>query len=372
MLKTKSGLPKHCTWNYDRHGEKRVRFLRGAVTGYPKGIPHSPEFMQEYAILLARTENPANIAVAGKRTKPGTVNALVASYYKSPEFRSLADSTKTHRRKIIDKFRSKYGDLPLKGLRRDHVADIMADKASQTGKKPTPEAANNLIKLLRVMLNYAVDLGMIDANPAVGIKRYKSRGDGFHTWTEDEIAQFEAAHAVGTKARLAHALLLYTGQRVSDVCRMGWQHVTGDMIKVKQRKTGTPLLIPLHPELKSMLATLPKTNMTFMITERGAPFTAKGLGDWFKEQCRRVAGLPHCSAHGLRKACATRLANAGCSVNQIAAITGHASLREIARYTQAADQERLARQALSMQIGSEGERDLSNLQPQIIQPRAKS
>ena len=74
----------------------------------------------------------------------------------------------------------------------------MADKAE------TPEAANNLIKLLRVMLNYAVDLGMIENNPAAGIKRYKNRGVGFHTWTEDEIAQFEARHPVGTRARVWH------------------------------------------------------------------------------------------------------------------------------------------------------------------------
>src|SRR5262249_6141642 len=127
----------------------------------------------------------------------------------------------------------------------------------------------------------------------------------------------------------------------------------------------------MHPELKAMLAAVPRTNLTFIVTERGAPFTAQGLGAWFKKQCK-LAGLPHCSAHGLRKAAATRLANAGCSVNQIAAITGHKSLREIAHYTAAADQERLARQALSMQLGAEGERDLSNLRTQIVQPKGKS
>src|SRR5262249_41010266 len=159
-------------------------------------------------------------------------------------------------------------------------------------------------------------------------------------------------------ARLAFALLLYTGQRVSDVSKMGWQHVNGDMIKVQQQKTGKVLLLPLHPELKSMLAMLPRPNMTFMMTVYGAPYTAQGLGNFIKQHCI-VAGLPPCSANGLRKACATRLANAGCSINEIAAITGHSSLREVAHYTSAADQGRLARQALNRQIGSEGERELS-------------
>jgi integrase len=146
---------------------------------------------------------------------------------------------------------------------------------------------------------------------------------------------------------------------------MGWQNVDNDSVAVRQQKTGKSLLIPLHPALKAMLASVPKTNMTFLVTERGAPFTAQGLGDWFKKQCR-VAGLSYCSAHGLRKAAATRLANAGCSVNEIAAITGHASLREVARYTSAADQGRLARAAMERQIGSEGERELSNSRTQIV------
>jgi integrase len=363
MRRTKSGLPKHCSWNLDREdGKRRVRFRRGAIMAYITGTPWSPEFMQQYGALLDQTEKPAN-AGAG-RTKPGTVNALAVAYYRSPDFRSLADSTQGHRRRIIDKFRAKHGDKPLKGLRREHIVQIMADKAQ------TPEAANNLIKLLRVMLNYAVDLGMIESNPAAGIKRYKSRSTGFHTWSEDEITKFEAAHPVSTTARLAFALLLHTGQRVSDVCKMGWQHVNGDEIAVRQRKTGKALSIPLHPVLKVILSVLPRTNMTFVVSERGASFKAQGLSEWFKKQCR-AAGLSHCSAHGLRKAAATRLANAGCSVNEIAAITGHASLREIAHYTAKADQGRLARQALNRQLGSEGEQKLSSTRSPIVQQRAK-
>jgi integrase len=211
---------------------------------------------------------------------------------------------------------------------------------------------------------------MIDSNPTTGVEKYKIDSDGFHVWSEHEVSKYEAEHPVGTRARLAQALLLYTGQRVSDVHRMGWQHVTGSTIRVKQKKTGTVLAIPLHPQLKAMLATLPRTNMTFLVTERGAPFTAQGLGTFVKKHCV-VAGLPHCSAHGLRIRAAVRLADAGCSAKEIAAITGHKSLREIERYTAAADQERLARQALNRQVGSEGERDLSNLQIRTVQPLAK-
>src|SRR6516225_4917649 len=246
MRRNKSGLPQYCSWHIDReNGKRRVRFRRAGILLYLTGTPWGEDFMRQYAAAL----DGLKVQTVGLgRTKPGTISALAAAYYQSPDFRSLADSTKDHRRRIIDKFRCKHGDKPLKGLRREHIVQIMADKAE------TPEAANNLIKLLRVMLNYAVDLGMIESNPVTGIKRYKNRGVGFHSWSEDEIRQYEARHPVGTRARLVLALPLYTAQRVSDVCKMGWQHViNGDMIKLRQQKTGASLTVPLHPALKAML-----------------------------------------------------------------------------------------------------------------------
>jgi integrase len=363
MLRTKNGLPKYCGWFHDRQGKRRVRFRKARFSIFLTGTPWSEGFMRQYATALDSVQEQTK-TIGSARTMPGTVNALVAAYYKS-DFRGLKASTQAHRRRIIERFRAKYGDCYLKELQRNHIQDIISDMA-----EATPEAANNLVKILRVMLNYAVTANMIPNNPATGLKRYKSFGTGHHPWTEDEIAQFEATYAIGSKARLAEALLLYTGQRVSDVARMGWQHVTDDAITVIQQKTGKALLIPFHPALKNILAALPRTNLTFVVTARGAAFTAQGFSAWFKEQCR-AAGLPHCSAHGLRHAAATRLANAGAGVNQIAAITGHASLREVQRYTAKADQVRLAQQALRLQLGAESEQELSDLRTQIVNPRAK-
>jgi integrase len=119
-------------------------------------------------------------------------------------------------------------------------------------------------------------------------------------------------HPIGSRAYLALMLLLCTGQRRSDVVRMGWQHVRNGKIAVRRQKTDTPLRIPITPELANAIALVPRTNLTFLLTEHGAPFTAAGFGDnWFRAR-RNEAGLPQCSAHGLRKLAATRLANAGC------------------------------------------------------------
>ncbi len=363
MLRTKSGLPKHCCWNLDQHGKRRVRFRKGGFSTYLTGIPWSEDFMRQYAGALEGLQ-ALRAEIGAERTKAGSFNALCVSYYRSPEFRGLKASTQAMRRNIIEGFRLAHGSKPLKGLGRAHISEIIGAKAN------TPEAANNLLKVLRVLLAYAVDQGMIESNPAIRVKKYRSHGEGFHTWSEDEIAQFHAKHPTGTRAGLAFALLLYTAQRRGDVVRMGWQHVKGDEIAVRQEKTDTPLLIPMHPELMQALASVPRTNLTFLLTEFGAPFTPAGFGNWFREQCN-VAGLPQCSAHGLRKSCATRLANAGCSTDQIKAMTGHKSLSEVTRYTRAADQQRLARQALNIQLGAEGEQKLSNLPIRLDKTGAK-
>jgi len=308
--------------------------------------------MRQYAAALDGVTQPGNIGAA--RTKPGSFDALCVSYFRSPEFLGLAESTQRQRRNTLENFRAEHGGKPLRGLSRAHISAIIGAKAD------APEGANFLLKVLRAVLNFAVDQGLIENNPATNVKKYKSKGDGHHSWSEAEIAAFEATHPVGSRARLALALGLYTGQRKSDVLRMGWQHIEGDSIDVRQQKTGTPLLIPMHPNLVAVLASVSKTNLTFLVTSFGAPFDPNGFGNWFRTQCD-AAGLPHCSFHGLRKAAATRLANAGCTVEQIKAITGHADLKEVARYTKAADQKRLARQAINMQIKTEGEQSLSNL-----------
>jgi integrase len=357
MLRTKSGLPKNCSWNTDRHGRRRVRFRKSGFTQYLTGTPWSEDFMRQHATATDGVKAQGNIG-ADLRTRPGSLNALCVSYYRSPEFRGMKPSTQQSRRSVIERFRAEHGSKPLKGLQRKHIQQIIGDKSD------TPQGANNLLKALRVILAYAVDQEMISTNPAVGVKKYKSQGDGYHSWSEAEIAQFESHHPVGTKARLALVLGLRTGQRKGDVMKMGHQHITGDSIAVRQAKTGTPLILQMHPELVATLASVPRTNLTFLTTEWGAPFTAAGFSNWFRAQCD-LAGLRHCSFHGLRKSAATRLADAGCTTDQIKAITGHKSLAEVERYTKAADQQRLARQALAKQLETEGEQELSNLDTRL-------
>lgn len=118
------------------------------------------------------------------------------------------------RRNVLERFRAEHGHRPLKDLQSAQIRSIIGAKAN------TPEAANNLLKFLRVILNYAVSERMIASNPAIGVKRYRSKSEGIHTWTEAEVEQFEACHPIGNKARLAFELMLCTAQRRSDAVRM--------------------------------------------------------------------------------------------------------------------------------------------------------
>jgi integrase len=332
-------LPKYIHGFSDRHGKARFYFRRPGFKKVPlPGLPWSPEFMAAYQEALAGQRLPVNLG----RVMPGTLRALAVLYYSSLAFRSLKPITQSTYRNIIDKFCRETnaagelnGDKRFATMKREHVVKFMAARADK------PDGANGLRKVLRALMRHAVEMGLRADDPTHDVRAIRVKTDGYHSWTDEEIARFETCHAVGTLARLALALLLYTGQRRGDVVRMGRQHVRDGVLAIRQQKTGTELSVPLHPELQAIIAATAAGQLTFLIAERGKPFTAAGFGNWFREQCD-IADLHHCSAHGLRKAAARRLAEAGCSTHEIAAITGHASLREISRYTRAVDQRRLA------------------------------
>jgi integrase len=146
--------------------------------------------------------------------------------------------------------------------------------------------------------------------------------------------------------------------------RLGWQHIRGERIAVRQEKTDTPLMLKMHPELVRILAAVPRNNLTFLVTEHGAAFSAAGLSNWFSKRCR-AAGLTHCTAHGLRKLALTRRANAGASTEMLKAFGGHKTSKDVEHYIRAADQARLDERGLELQLRAEREQELSNLKTRL-------
>jgi integrase len=327
----------------DRHGRTRRYFRRPRSARIPlSGAPGSAEFMEAYQAALAGFEVPRRAAGAS-RSAPGSVSAAIAAYYVDSSFRdALAPATQQMRRAILERFRADHGDKRLALLQRPHIAKLLGEKK--------PFAARNWLKTLRGLMQFAVAVGLRSDDPTEGIKPAKAvTTGGFHSWSEEEIAQFETRYPAGSQARFAMALLLYTAQRRGDIVRMGPQHVRNGMITVRAQKTsrttGKTLQIPIHPALAELLAATPAKHLTFLTTKTGVPFTAAGFGNKVREWCDE-AMLPDCTAHGLRKAQCRRLAEAGCSEHEIAAISRHESLSEIRTYTRAAGQARMAQSAM--------------------------
>jgi integrase len=341
----KMRLPKHVQAFTDRHGKARYYFRKaGAKRCTLPGTPYSPEFMT--ALEAAERDGPQALRdeLGAERTLPGTINALSVAFFNSGDFRLLSPSTQGTYRGIIERFRLEHGDKRVGMMQRQHIAHLISAKAGK------PAAAHNLLRMLRLLMKFAIIHGWRKDDPTIGLKSPKMRSGGFYTWSESDIAAFEKYHAIGTRPRLALGLLLYTAQRRSDIVRLGRQHMRGGVLSVRQQKTGALVEIPVHRDFRALLDATPADNLTFLVTETGKPFTPPGFGNWFRKVCDE-AGLPkECAAHGLRKAASRRLAEAGCTAHEIMAITGHRTLREVTRYTEAADRKQLARSAIKKAI----------------------
>jgi integrase len=328
----------------NRHGTMVFYFRkRGCKIVRLRGAPGSAEFMRAYEVAIGNVEP---IVIGADRAKAGTVAAAIGMMLASVAFADLADATQRMRRSILERFREEHGDKRIASIERKHMQALVDAKAA------TPSAARNFLAVVRSLMQFAIEAGIRADDPTLGVKRVKIKSDGFITWEEHHIAAFEARHPLGTMARLAFALALGTGQRRGDLVKMGRQHVRGDTITVRQQKTSKPLMIPIGDELRAAIDAMPADRLTFITATRGEPYLPTSFSNWFRDRCRE-AGLPiGFSVHGLRKAVCRRLAEAGCTEKEIAAITGHKSLRMMQLYTAAADQEHLARAAIE-RLGNE-------------------
>ncbi|MGF7163305.1 integrase [Rhodoligotrophos appendicifer] len=327
----------------DRIGKTRRYFNK---TGFAKtplpGLPGSIAFMEVYQRCLAEVEaTKRSTASVSEAVKPGSFADLVQRYYGSSSFKTLRPITKSTYRNVINHLVKENGDKPVDRLDRKGIMKLVDQKSE------TPGTANKVLRTLRMLMRFAIKQEMRTDDPTAGLAKLRVSKEGFLAWDEDHIRLFEGHHPIGSRARLAFALLIFTAQRRSDVIRLGPQHIRNGRLSLRQQKTGTFLDIPVHPELAMIIDRSAVSDMTFLRTEQGKSFAPAGFGNWFGDCCRQ-AGLPlGFNAHGLRKAAARRLAEAGATTQEIMAITGHQSISEVERYTRAANQRHLASKGMS-------------------------
>jgi site-specific recombinase XerD len=234
-----------------------------------------------------------------------------------------------------------FADFPI------HRITPAAVRVLRDRKAGTPEAANGRVKAIRQVFKFGIGAKHAMTNPACEVPYFKAASDGFHAWSVEEVLQYRARHPVGTKAWLALALLLFVGGRRADIPALGRQHVRGGWLRYTQHKNRArapvtlelPVLVPLQQAIDACPDA--REHLTYLTTEFGRPFTPNGFGNWFKKRCRE-ADLPHCSAHGLRKAGATLAAENGATER------GWRTPKQAAHYTRAADQKKLAGAAMHL------------------------
>ncbi len=335
---------KYLVSDTDRHGTVRIYVRRHGRKVRIRELGTVEEFMAAYraALSTGATTEP----VLATAPAPGSLRWLVQSYYGCPEYLGLHESTRAGRRAMLDAICREHGTKPFARMETKHIRLQIRDP-----KATTPEAANGRVKALRQVFNWAVGVDLATTNPARGVPMLASNNpDGFHTWTEEEVRKYEARHPSGTKARLAIALFMFTGVRISDVVRLGPQmERDGELCfteeKNKHRKP-KHRESPILPALRAELDANPSGHLAYIVSEWDRPYaSSKAFGNRFKSWCTQ-AGLSHCTAHGLRKAGATRAAENGATEHQLMAIFGWDSPKQAALYTRKANRKRLAAEAM--------------------------
>lgn len=345
----------------DRHGNVRVYVKK---RGFPKKIRlkapiGSQQFLDEYRAAFAvvtRAAIPPAIP-SSRRVISGSLRWLFDRYMAGSEFKSLGKRTRYVREGILKNIGEvTLGDqpnamLPWKLLEPRHIKRMRDDKTE------VPHSANADIKALRRVFEWAMEDEEIAApsNPAALVRYLKTKKKGWHTWTVQEVQQYWERHPVGTKARVAIDLLLFTGARRSDVVGLGRQCERGGRLCFTEIK-GRDRIVKEHeflilPQLRTSIDAAPSGHMTYLATEFGKPFTHAGFGNWFRRRCDE-AGLKNCSAHGLRKAGATIAANNGANAMDLMAIFGWTDIKEAEPYIRNADRKRIADRAMHFLVPS--------------------
>ena len=327
------------------------RYLYRRVGSQLIPLPNLPEHHPE--LIAAYVE--AGKAKPKERHEAGSISALCTAYLGSADYRRMAESTRAVWRRSLDRISNERGKALVTDLRTEHLRkDIRA---------LTPGAAQNRLKAWRSILKFAVEEGWIASDPSTGVKAQRGEVVPHRQWTADEIAAFRNHWPDKSPERIAFEVIYWTGARCVDAVTLGWQMVDRDgWLSFTQQKTGGPATSPVRglPDWASSMRhdhahftmALPTGQLLWIATRAGKTRSVKGLSQWISASAS-AAGLPNdCTAHGLRKARAAALAEAGATASQIGAWTGHVSLQEVAHYTRQADQKGI--------LGAKRERNLGN------------
>jgi hypothetical protein len=319
---------------HDRHG--KLRFYH-RPTGTPLlGKPGSPEFMTAYHTACGHVAPTLTLVKQTPRLRTdaeGSIDWLVTNYFNSDQWKRLSKDTQDGRRRTLERFRADHGEKPLDSLQAIHI------KALVNEIKGTAHSKRNWLKHVSGMFLFAEEDMIRADNPCRGFKRPKApKSDGFHSWTDGEIAQYRAHWPYGSVPRLVMELAVETSARRGDVTRLGPEQFSNGRFEFQHHKNGVDVSFPVSAELQAAIDAMPNTNQsTFLHTQAGNPRSAKALGNDFRGWCDKAKLPQRCAMHGLRKGCLRILAEAGCNILELQSRSGHLTLSELQKYIDKAD-----------------------------------
>jgi integrase len=325
--------PPYLLREVNRHG-KTVWYVRkgDGPRIRIRGEFGTPAFNAAYQAAVTGEAPPGEAKAAA-----GTLRWLVERYRDSTAWTGLSLATRRQRENILRPILEKSGHQPVSRITRREIV------AGRDRRRETPAQARHFLDTMRGVFEWAVDADLVKTDPTEGVKPPAAKTKGFPVWTDEDMEAFEAKWPLGTRQRLAYTLLLYTGLRRGDAVKVGKQHVRDGVLRLKTEKTGIEVAIPILPELDAALKAGPTGDLHYIVGDKKKPMTKEGFGNWFSEVCRE-AGVKK-SAHGLRKAGATRAANNGATVAQLEAIFGWSGGGMASLYTRSANREKLAKDA---------------------------
>lgn len=264
---------------------------------------------------------------ARRQPQAGTMFNLIAMFKASSEFTSLADKTRKDYARYLKLIEDEFGDMPM-GLLEDRRARGVF-KEWRDGFAANPRKADYAWTILARVLSVAKDRGKIAINVCERGGRLYDSDRAEKIWSAEDIRTF-CAHA-SAELQFALLLALWTGQRQGDLLKLSWSAYDGQTIRMRQGKTRQTVIIPVGTPLKAALdaaARRERSAVTILTTGRGGrPYTESGFRSSWGKAFER-SGLSDLHFHDLRGTAVTRLALAGCTVPEIASITGH-SLRDV-------------------------------------------
>lgn len=286
-------------------------------------------FWTEYHAAVAG-QTPQKTVAAGK----DTLAWAVGLYQKSSAWTKLSEATRRQRKNILDKVLETGGSARLADVTRKAIID------GRERRMDRPAAARHFIETMRHFFGWALESEFVTVDPTQGVKVPKKSTEGFAAWDETDCAKYEARWPLGTRERLAYAILRYTGLRRGDAAAVGRQHVKEGVIRLKTQKTGEKVAIVMAPELIEAIEAGPCGELSFIATWENRPMVKEGFGNFMRDACR-AAGVSK-SCHGLRKLSATRDAEAGWSEAELEAKYGWRGGRMASHYTKSMDREKLS------------------------------